>query len=65
MGCTTLTTITIPESVNLIEFKAFSDCTSLAEILYKGQSYTSKQAFHDNFEGNVHNTAFANTGLNP
>lgn len=35
-GCTSLASITIPDSVTSIGYGAFYDCTSLANIYYTG-----------------------------
>lgn len=47
-GCTSLTSITMPNSVTSIGYDAFSDCTSLKTINYKG---TEEQWFAISFIG--------------
>ena len=49
--CTSLTNITIPESVSTIGVSAFRNCTSLKTVNYNAVNCSSFSSYYDPFEG--------------
>lgn len=66
MSCTSLTSIEIPEKIKNIEESAFSECTKLSSVTYKGVTYKSEAeltAALKNAGVTVDSLAFSGTAL--